>query len=175
MRSGAGTVLLQLFVAMGLLFTSQSASAFGCGETLHAAELGTIAQALSRANQRLIGDVAVNDSRPMATAGATGKSVRIYRVLIPAMRLRAAVDHLSVLAQLRDLMRDPQDRRLVQGAVASFAARAADLSATSVTKLAEDAPVVDTPRVNADIRHVQGQAARAAKLFARCKWKRALN
>jgi len=161
-------------VAMSLFFASQSATALGCGETLHAAELGRVAEALSRANQRLIADVAGKDSRPVlgaATgASAMGQSERIYRVLIPAMQLQAAVDRLSVLTQLRDLMRDPQDRLLVRGAVASFAARAADVSAASLAKLAQGAQGRDTSRLSADFSHVQDQAARAERLLARCRW-----
>lgn len=175
MRSATGTMLMRLFVAMSFLLASQSATAGGCGETLDAAQLGTIAQALSRANQSLMMDVSANDSRPMGragtAAGAPGQSERIYRVLIPAMQLQETVDRLSVLAQLRDLMRDPQDRLVVQGAIASFAAKAGDVTATSLTKLAQDVPVAGTSRVSADISHVRGQAARASKLLARCKWK----
>lgn len=171
MRSGASIVLMRVFVAMGFLFFSQSATARGCGETLHAAELGTIAQALTRATQRLIGDVDFNGSRPIAGPGATGQSERIYRVLIPTMRLRAAVDHLSVLAQLRDLMHDPQDRQLVQGAIASFAARAADISAAALAKFAQEASAPVTFRIHPDISHAKAQVRRADAVLARCQWK----
>lgn len=172
-QRSAGIAFTRLSVALVLLIACESGIAANCGAALRATELGRLANALSRANQRLLKDAA--DPGSGITAGGETRSPgtdveRLDSGVILAMRMQAAVDRLAVLTQLRDLMRQSEDRLIVQEAVASFALRAAELSTSTVMRLSESIGLRSDTGAIVDIRRVRELAHQISGLIERCKW-----
>ena len=160
--------LMLVFVLLGAC----RLAAADCGATLHAIDFGNLSNNLSQVAQALL-----DEGRDHGDGVGSGRESSVpeiassarYRIAIATMRLQSAVDRLAVLTQLRDLMRESEDRQVIQGAISSFAARAAELSESTASQLAAPIafPAGTVPRD--ELRRVRELAHTAARLLASCK------
>lgn len=162
-----------LVAGVALLVGCEFAAAAGCGRTLQATDLGSLSTSLSRANLTLLHDVSRRAANA-ASAHAGGDSGAgldaSYDDFIAAMKVQAAVDRLAVLTQLRDLMRQSEDREIIRGAIESFAMRAAaELSDSTLTRLAARADANEAVGSSSSLMVVRQLAGEAATLLASCR------
>lgn len=170
-RTTDRSALATLVVALVLLGVCKIAAA-DCGVTLQAIDFGNLSNNLSRVAHVLLDEG--HDHGAGVSSGREGSVTGIasdarYGVAIATMRLQSAVDRLAVLTQLRDLMRQSEDRQIIQGAITSFAARAAELSESTAAQLAAPSASLAVTDPHGAIRRVRELAHAAAHLLASCK------
>lgn len=170
-RNAVG-VLVKVSMVVLLLVACESVAAAGCGTALQAVELGRLSNTLYQVDHRLLSraaDLNTAIAQGGATVDRTGDAERLYGVVILGMQVRTSVDRLAVLTQLRDLMRQAQDRAVVAGAISSFATSAADVSAKASTRLAAKDAWPRSPDLAADTQHVHDLVRQIAALLSSCR------
>lgn len=119
----------------------------------------------------LLDDLAIRGAGPGAERepAADGNNLeQLYGILIPAMQLQAAVDRLAILTQLRDLMRRPEDRMIVQGAVATFASSAAEVGRVTSARLSRSGDNGGNAEAAAHVEQLRGLVARVNHMLNGC-------
>jgi hypothetical protein len=168
-----GMLCRQLLASLVLLLVCQCGIAGNCGTALRATDLGQLSENLSGVNQMLLSDLASRGAKAAAERGAINPGTDLeqqYKIVIAAMRLQAVVDRLAVLTQLRDLMRQPEDRMIVQATIATFAARASELGGETVARLGQKDERGANAETAAHIEQLRGLATRVAQMLKACEY-----